>query len=268
MGTRFPPRCRLPSETSAQSPNEVAPPAAHEGGRGASGACRHISGGRWAGPVIVKGATRLPTVHTAANWTKGLGMRVRSIWVGIAAVGLLAGCSSTPVAAPVTSKVTTVVTSAVTATVVETTTESVTETVPGPTETIAGPTETIAGPTETVTKPAPPARTRTQVVKETATVTADPATVTADPVTVTADAPAGAGPAPAASGSSFPDGSYLIGKEMPAGNYTSVGATETCVWLIYDSAHNATGSGFGRVATLPANGYEFESSGCGTWTPA
>ncbi len=188
-------------------------------------------------------------------------MHVRSIWVGIVAVGLLAGCSSTPVAAPVTSKVTTVVTSAVTATVVERTTESVTETVPGPTESIVGPTETVF---ETVTKPAPPAR--TQVVKE--TVTGDPVTVTADPVTVTADAPAAAGPAPVASGASFPDGSYLIGKEMPAGNYTAAGGTDTCVWLIYDSAHNATGSGFGRVATLPANGYEFESTGCGTWTPA
>ena len=182
-------------------------------------------------------------------------MRIRSVLVGV--IGLtVAACGSTPVAAPVTSRVTSVVTSAVTATATETATESVTETVAGPTETIAGPNVTVL---KTVTKAAPPAQTK--MVTETATITADP-------VTVTAAGPAPQNPAPAASGSTFPDGSYLIGKEMPAGNYTAVGTTADCFWFIYDAAHNATDAGTGRIASVPATGYSFESTGCGTWSPA
>lgn len=81
-----------------------------------------------------------------------------------------------------------------------------------------------------------------------------------------APAAAPAAPAPAAPSAGFPDGAYLIGSEMPAGNYTAAGGRSTCVWLIYDSAHQPTASGFGRIATLPASGYNFESVGCGTWT--
>lgn len=95
----------------------------------------------------------------------------------------------------------------------------------------------------------PTTTTVTATVTETATVTV---TAAAQPTTTAA----------------FPDGAYLIGTEMPAGNYTATDGTGNCVWVIFDSAHNPTNSGFGRVASVPADGYDFESTGCGTWTVA
>ncbi|SDO18784.1 hypothetical protein SAMN04515671_0080 [Nakamurella panacisegetis] len=111
--------------------------------------------------------------------------------------------------------------------------------------------------------------------KPPATVTATVRTTVAGKSTVTVTATSfyytQVEPTPAqalAAASGFPDGAYLIGSEMPPGNYTASGGSGNCVWVVFDSAHNGTSSGFGRVASVPADGYDFESTGCGTWTPA
>lgn len=182
---------------------------------------------------------------------------IASITVGL----LLTGCSagSQPIAAPVTKTVTAVATTTRLATmtqavtVAETTTE-VTTLLEFSTETVVGPDVTVTNPPKTKTVVKTVDRPVTEV--QTATVTA----------TVTPEA-AAAPPPPAAAAGSFPDGSYLIGSEMPAGNYTATGGTNTCVWLTYDSAHNPVSSGNGRIATLPATSYSFESLDCGTWSP-
>lgn len=133
---------------------------------------------------------------------------------------------------------------------------------PPVTQTVKTPVTVVFTSVQHVTEQADPVTVQADPV----TVQADPVTVQPDPVTETVTAQAAA-PAQAAA-SSFPDGSYLIGSEMPAGNYTASGATDTCVWLIFDSAHNPTDSGVGRIATVPSSGYSFQSSDCGTWSPA
>ena len=180
-------------------------------------------------------------------------MKVRYVALALPLL-LLTACSGKPVAAPVTTTVSAVstTTQAVTHTVVSTVTS---------TFTIAPPYQTITlDPLTTVVI------TNEQKAAATATVT-ETETETETETAEAAPAPAAPAPAPAASGSSFPDGSYLIGSEMPAGNYTASGGSDTCVWLTYDSSHEPVTSGFGRIATVPASSYSFESSGCGTWSP-
>lgn len=200
--------------------------------------------------------------------------------LGGAVLGLvLVGCSSGTVAAPVTSKVTTLLTSSVTVQVTvsqiatETATETVTEVVEPPISVqLLTVTEPLPAQTKIVTKPAPPAITK--VVTEPA-----PAPVTKiATVTVTADAPAASGDsgdggsAAAGSGSSFSDGTELVGTDVQPGTYRAPGGSD-CYW---ERLKGASGSNDDIIANdlgpvnpvveISSSDYAFTSSNCGNWT--
>jgi hypothetical protein len=164
--------------------------------------------------------------------------RAVALLVGVV---LLAGCGATQAAAPVT--------------VVSKQTVSV---IAAPITQIVTVTRQLAG-TTVLADPV------TATITMTHTVTTTAIKTKVATVTVTAQPQQAPQPAVAAS---FPDGSYLVGKEMPAGNYQATGGDPTnCFWFTYDNAHTAIDGGNSTLASVPATAYSFQSNGCGTWKP-
>ncbi len=89
----------------------------------------------------------------------------------------------------------------------------------------------------------------------------------------TAAAAAGPGTNAVASlSSSFSDGTYAVGTDVAPGSYRALGGA-SCSWFRLSVAGGgrvgvtAQGSGAGPVVTIAAGDAEFQTSGCGTWTP-
>jgi hypothetical protein len=106
----------------------------------------------------------------------------------------------------------------------------------------------------------------------TVTVTATKTAKAPAPVTVTktaqAEAPPAAAATPAGGGSDgpVPDGTYLIGTDLQAGNYKCSDASETPIWSVKDFNGELTSGDFGSVARVPATGYTIDLLGCnGQW---
>ena len=164
---------------------------------------------------------------------------------------LLASCSSQPAALPAKTLTTTAV---------------ATVTAPGTrtTETVAGPFVTT---TETVTEARPYTTTMTTVAAPSTIVkTVNHPVTVVQTVTETAQAAQAAAP-PASSGSSFPNGTYLVGVDIPAGNYKCSAGDPTMVfWRVSDHSGNTINNGFGMVAFVQADAYTTDLTTCdGTW---
>lgn len=158
--------------------------------------------------------------------------------IAAASLVLLTGCASTPAAAP----------TPVTQTIVTTKSAA----------------QVTAAPVTVTESPAAPVT--TTLIKTLRAAAAPAVTVTAR-VTVVRTVTETAEPPAAAAASSFPDGVYLVGSEIPPGNYKAAGGSGSCVWLTYDSSHTGTDAGFSGLAHIKDTDYSFESSGCGTWNP-
>ena len=70
--------------------------------------------------------------------------------------------------------------------------------------------------------------------------------------------------------STFSDGVYLVGTDIPAGSYVAAGG-EGCYWERGDGnggiVDNYFSDGGGQVRATINTGEEFTSNGCGTWSP-
>jgi hypothetical protein len=66
--------------------------------------------------------------------------------------------------------------------------------------------------------------------------------------------------------STFEDGTYLVGKDIPAGSYVAAGGPN-CYWERSDPAGNIIDNNFGagQARATVNSGELFNTQGCGTW---
>ncbi len=75
-----------------------------------------------------------------------------------------------------------------------------------------------------------------------------------------------------AAGLIFPDGTYLVGKQVTPGTYAIEGDIQGCYWERTDKTGTAIDNNFINAAkrvqvTISATDYSFHSDNCGTWKP-
>lgn len=98
------------------------------------------------------------------------------------------------------------------------------------------------------------------------------ATATSRPAVVppTAQATVAVLPTQASPVQSYPDGNYLVGTDLPAGTYRTVGTGTSCYWARMDKNQGTIDNDLGATGgliTLVATDFELQVKRCGGFTP-